>query len=159
MNLLLLKSIATGMLLVNISGAPSMATLASAIYGSPASVAQARPDALGNWLNKLAIKESEGKNHLKMLDHNNQYSYGCLQFQMQTFKSYIRKYGLLQDAEDAELENMIYDCDFQKILARTMIQDDYTNWRNWYTSATKKIGLPPKPENTELALADQGGLN
>lgn len=143
------------MLLMNISGAPSMATLASTLNVSPAPEAsQTKLDPLGAWINKLAHKESEGKTHVKILDHNNQYSYGCLQFQMATFKSYVHKYDLLPEAEDKELENMIYDCDFQKILARAMIEDDYTNWRNWYTSVTKKIGLPPRPQNEELALVD-----
>ena len=161
MNILILKTIATGMLLANVSGgATPTAMLASAVYGSSAMEAvQNKPDALAGWLDKLAARESDGKANLKVLDHNHQYSYGCLQFQMPTFKSYVHKYNLLPEAEDKELENMIYDCDFQKNLARLMIQDDYGNWRNWYISATQKIGLPPKPQTMELAAADQGTLN
>lgn len=147
------------MLLMNIGATPT-AMLTSAVAGvSRVGLSQTSPDPLGAWLNRLVSKESEGKTHIKVLDHNNRYSYGCLQFQMATFKSYIRKYDLLPEAEDKELENMIYDCDFQKTLARKMIEDDYSNWKNWYTSATAKIGLPPKSESTELALVDQGGLN
>lgn len=138
------------MLFANVSAAPT-AILASAANASSPNASQASVDPLGRWLNKLASKESEDKAHIKILDHNNRYSYGCLQFQMATFKSYIRKYSLLTEAEDKELENMIYDCDFQKTLARTMIEDDYSNWRNWYTSATSKIGLPPKPLTLAVA--------
>lgn len=157
MNLIILKSIATGMLFMNVSGATPTNILASAVNGrSEIGTFQAK-DELDLWIDRLALKESEGKTHIKILDHNNRYSYGCLQFQMQTFKSYIRKYNLLQDTEDAELENMIYDCDFQKTLAKIMIEDDYSNWRNWYTSSRSKIGLPPKPE--ELALASVSAVN
>ena len=113
---------------------------------SPAgTTSQNAPDAMDIWLQKLIHKESEGREHIKILDHNNQYSYGCLQFQMATFRSYVRKYKLLSNTEDAELENMIYDCEFQKTLARKMIEDDYSNWRNWYTSVSiRNLGLPPR---------------
>jgi len=145
------------MLLANVSGATPSAILASAVNTrSVADIVQAK-DKLDLWLDRLALKESQGKTHVKILDHNNRYSYGCLQFQMQTFESYVQKYNLLPDTESAELENMIYDCDFQKILAKKMIEDDYTNWRNWYTSAKTKIGLPPKPE--ALVLAEVSGVN
>lgn len=138
------------MLLMNVGSTPT-AILASAINARAGDTVQAR-DALDQWIDHLAQKESDGKTNIKILDHNNRYSYGCLQFQMQTFKSYIRKYNLLPDTEDKELENMIYDCAFQKTLAKAMIVDDYSNWRNWYTSVKSNLGLPPKPD--ALALAE-----
>jgi hypothetical protein len=146
-----------GMLLTNISGATPTAILASVVNGQSGVSAIQGKDKLDIWIDRLALKESEGNAHIKILDHNNQYSYGCLQFQMATFESYVHKYNLLPEAEDKELLNMIYDCDFQKTLAKTMIEDDYSNWRNWYISSKSKIGLPPKPE--ELALAGVSGVN
>lgn len=105
---------------------------------------------LDKWVNKLVYEESRGRSDLKILDHNGYYSYGCLQFQMPTFKAYVHRYDLLPESEDSELENMIYDCNFQKKLTKLMIQEDPGNWRHWYTSvADKGLGLPP----TEKELA------
>lgn len=143
------------MLFAATSNSDPAGILASTIIHTPTpEIVQETPDAMDIWLNKLAIKESEGKTHIKILDHNNYYSYGCLQFQMGTFKSYVKKYGLLPEAEGKELENMVYDCDFQKLLARRMIEDNPNNWRHWYTSVSvKKLGLPPKPEALAFAEA------
>ena len=39
----------------------------------------------------------------------------------------------------------LYDCGFQRKLARLMIEDDYAAWKNWYNSVAKKgVGYPPK---------------
>lgn len=107
-------------------------------------------DSLDSWLDQLAELESHNRGDLKILDHNNLYSYGCLQFQMPTFKEYVRKYDLLPNTEDSELENVIYDCSFQKTLARKMILDNPSNWQHWYLSVSEKgLGIPPK----EIELA------
>lgn len=99
---------------------------------------------LDRWIDKLVEYESHGRTQIKILDHNGYYSYGCLQFQMPTFKAYVERYGLLPEAEDSELQNMIYDCDFQKSLTKRMIQEDSANWQHWYTSvAIKGLGEPP----------------
>jgi len=153
MNIFLIKTLTAGVLFATASNSGPVAFFASMVNNVPAAeVVQKTPDELDIWLEKLADKESEGKPHLKVLDDNNYYSYGCLQFQMGTFKSYVKEYGLLPEAEDKELENMIYDCDFQKILARKMIEENPANWRHWYTSVSvKKLGLPPKQEILALA--------
>ena len=134
MNILLIKNLVAGTLMASVANTSPMTMLSSAVSHSQFSAeatSQTAPDAMDAWLQKLIQKESEGREHIKILDHNNQYSYGCLQFQMATFRSYIRKYKLLANTEDAELENMIYD--------------DYSNWRNWYTSVSvRNLGLPPR---------------
>lgn len=79
--------------------------------------------ALDIWIERLAQKESEGRERIKILDVNDKYSYGCLQFQEWTFKAYGAKYGILKDT--ANWENAIYDCNFQKQLAKKMIQNEY----------------------------------
>lgn len=111
-----------------------------------------KADKLDAWIDSLVAKESEGKAHIKILDHNDRYSYGCLQFQMETFESYIKRYNLLPYAEYSELENMIYDCDFQKLLTRKMIEENPENWRHWYTSVAKRgLGVPPAIKSNQLA--------
>lgn len=155
MNILLIKNLAAGAIMASVANTSPVTILSSAVSGQSIvqEIVTGRiPDALDAWLTKLVKKESEGREHIKILDHNNQYSYGCLQFQMATFRSYVRRYDLLTNTEDGELENMIYDCDFQKVIARKMIEEDYSNWRNWYTSVTKsKVGYPPRisPELAE----------
>ena len=147
MNILLIKNLVAGTLMASVANTSPMTILSSAMSqnSSAEATSQSAPDAMDAWLQKLIQKESEGREHIKILDHNNQYSYGCLQFQMATFRSYIRKYKLLANTEDAERENMIYDCEFQQVLARKMIEDDYSNWRNWYTSVSvRNLGLPPR---------------
>ena len=155
MNILLLKTLAAGMLITSTANTNTRVVLSSLPIKAtdPASISQSAPDAMDIWLDKLALKESEGRDHIKILDHNLRYSYGCLQFQMETFRSYVRKYDLLENTEDAELENMIYDCSIQKTLARKMLEDDPGNWRNWYTSVSvRHLGLPPVSEKSEFAI-------
>lgn len=100
-------------------------------------------DELDLWIDKLVEYEScpvEG-----MIDRNRKMSYGCLCFQETTFEVYTRLYNLLPEAEDQELINMIGDCEFQKMLVRKMIEDNYNNWTHWYASVVKRgLGKPPK---------------
>ncbi|MDO8515708.1 MAG: hypothetical protein Q7S28_00460 [bacterium] len=99
---------------------------------------------LDAWIEKLVLQESGGKENIKIVDKNGYHSYGCLQFQKGTFIAYGTRYGLI--TEDDDINTLIYDCELQKLLAKLMIQDNYGNWRHWYTSSmTKKVGKPPKP--------------
>ncbi len=107
---------------------------------------------LDSWLKKLVYLESEGKSNLKVLDHNGLHSFGCLQFQMSTFKEFGLKYGLISE-EDA-LDNIIYDCVLQKQIAKKMIQENPNNWRRWYTSVrVRGLGLPPKEKEEPILLS------
>lgn len=104
---------------------------------------------LMQWVDKLAHAESGGNEKQKpILDTNNKYSYGCLMFQEQTFKSYAKKHNVKGD---------INDCDVQKELALRMLQSNTNTWRHWTCSVkggesdicrsfgiTKSgIGVPP----------------
>lgn len=101
------------------------------------------PPAMDIWLAKLAYQESKGKNRIKVMDVNGMYSYGCLQFQEGTFRTYALKYRLMSPSTPTE--SKIYDCDLQKKIAKLMLAEDYSNWRAWYTSVTmKSVGLPPR---------------
>ena len=96
------------------------------------------------WLEKLISLESNGKEHLKILDNNGEYSFGCLQFQKETFEEFGLKYKLITPDADTEASNLLYDCNLQKEIAKKMIEDNYSNWQRWYTSViTRKLGLPP----------------
>lgn len=151
MNTLLIKSLVSGLLSASVSLTGGVSTPANTNQPAVTQTAH-KADKLDVWINSLVAKESEGKVHIKILDHNDRYSYGCLQFQMETFESYIKRYELLPNTEDAELENMIYDCDFQKLLTRKMIEEDPENWRHWYTSVAKRgLGVPPVIKTNQLA--------
>ena len=108
------------------------------------------------WLEKLATAESNNRATIKILDVNGRYSYGCLQFQMATFKSYSARYGLADPATVTDWDALIFDCDFQKEVAIHMIQEKPANWRHWgYTVLHKGIGLPPvevRPVDLAVAL-------
>lgn len=102
------------------------------------------PDKLNQWLDKLIQTESQGRTDIKILDVNDRYSYGCLQFQMPTFVAYGHKYGILSGNEsNSNLESLIMDCSIQRAIARHMILDDTSNWRNWYNSVVMRVGYPP----------------
>lgn len=108
-----------------------------------------RRNTLDSWIKKLVYLESEGKNNIKVLDSNGLYSFGCLQFQMGTFRGFGLKYGLISGDDD--LYSVIYDCSLQKQIAKKMIEDNPGNWRHWYNSVkTKGLGLPPKEEEPAL---------
>lgn len=104
-----------------------------------------QPDKLDLWLEELAWKESNHQEKIKVLDWNGRYSYGCLQFQMGTFKAYMTQYGIVPaTTPQVTWDAMIYDCKVQKSLAKLMIQDNYLNWKHWsYTVRNKMSGLPP----------------
>ena len=64
------------------------------------------------WLDKLAYKESGNNPNLKVLDVNGKYSYGCLQFQEGTFRTYAIKYGLITPSTPTD--SVIYNCSLQE---------------------------------------------
>jgi hypothetical protein len=100
-------------------------------------------DSLDIWLEKLSQKESEGDEQVVIVDSNGFRSYSCLQFQLATFVEQVKKYNLLPEAEDVEIRNMIMDCEFQKQLARKMIEDNVQNVSHWYTTVyAKGLGKP-----------------
>lgn len=87
------------------------------------------------WLDRLQWDESNNNKMLVILDTNNKYSYGCLQFQMATWIEQSKKYNV---------EKEIMDCETQRYVAKQMIKSNWNNWRHWYTSVTKKTsGKPP----------------
>jgi hypothetical protein len=108
---------------------------------------QQAPDDLDAWVNKLAAEfECVGCRPLyRRIDSNGKYSYGCLQFQERTFTDSVKRYGLLPEAEDQEILNQIYDCDFQKQVARQMLLHEVDGCMHWKTSVLRGAGAPPSP--------------
>ena len=99
---------------------------------------------LDRWIERLAEKESNNRAGIKILDVNGRYSYGCLQFQLATFKSYSTRYGILDADEVISWEDELYNCAQQKQIAKRMILEKHRNWRHWaYTVLNKGIGFPP----------------
>jgi hypothetical protein len=100
-------------------------------------------DEMDHWLSKLARFEYPGDEpYFKRLDSNGKYSYGCLQFQAQTFTGMAQKYNITKALGSA---SAIYDCSIQKEIARAMFEDDATAAsHHWYTSIyVKGLGMPP----------------
>lgn len=75
----------------------------------------------------------------KRIDSNNQYSYGCLQFQQATYLAVAKKYKI-----DPWKGDGIYDCNNQWELARAMfLEDKEAAAGHWHTSIfVRGLGLP-----------------
>ena len=76
---------------------------------------------------------------MKVLDTNNRYSYGALQFQMATWISYGKEFGATKDN--------IFDVGLQEKVARSML--DAGGWRHWYNCGIrvqKEYGAYPVTE-------------
>ncbi len=87
------------------------------------------------YIERLAYRESEGRESVQIIDSNGKWSRGCLQFQDETFLRYAAKFH-----EDAD----IMDCAAQKRLARKILLTERNGWKHWYTSvALKGLGHPP----------------
>ena len=120
---------------------------------NPAGIATSTPsghkdDKLEVYLSQLAwsyecvgaCQRAERNNEpYKRLDSNNQYSYGCFQFQQATYLAMAKKYKV-----DAWQNGGIYNCDNQWLLARLMFEEDpIAAAPHWYTSIyTRGLGLP-----------------
>lgn len=141
-----LKAITATDTYVSATNTSTLAKAAPAALPTPQTTTDLRvkdASALDLWLEKLADLESHGQDHIKILDVNGKYSYGCLQFQEWTFKTFGAKYGLLKSGSNWQEE--IYDCSLQKEIAKRMIRDDYSLWQSWYTSVMERdLGLPPQ---------------
>lgn len=96
-------------------------------------------DTFDIWLDKLAIAENCPT--LGIVDSNGKLSVGQYCFQKNTFITYVKKYNLLPQCEEQEITNWWYDSDFQRLLARKMLEDNISNYDHWRTSV-KKIGKP-----------------
>lgn len=84
------------------------------------------------WIEGLHQCESGGKDDITVLDSNNKYSYGGLQFQLATFMGMGKLYGILPlELTDKEGLLLIHNFYIQKGIAKAMLDDggDY-HWKN-----------------------------
>lgn len=96
-------------------------------------------DAKVAWIEEVSkCEDSTGNPEIRVLDTNGRYSYGVMQFQMQTWLSMGKKYGIETTPEN------ITDALLQKELAMLILNDG--GWNNWYicgNRTTKKLGKYP----------------
>ena len=90
------------------------------------------------WLNKLEQCESNVDKDMKIIDSNNRYSYGILQFQMETFLREGKKYGLVDSKITmVKAEKLIFNVELQEKLADKMLTDGGES--NWYNCWNHKL--------------------
>lgn len=81
----------------------------------------------------LNLCENSGKwDNTRILDVNGKYSYGGLQFQLETFMRFGKKYEILPDwltEKEVIKEELIYDRDLQIAIASKMLADGL--WYHW----------------------------
>ena len=103
-------------------------------------------DSLDFYIDRLAEYECHDcPDNFRRVDSNGYYSYSCLQFQKSTFLQEVKKYQLADRQSSDTLDLMLYDCDFQKALARQMFLNDKNTYLHWKTSIiTRGLGMPPE---------------
>ena len=104
------------------------------------------------WIDKLSTCESQDRPAIKVLDINNKYSYGLLQFQLDTFYGFGKQYGFFPEGftrEEARL--MIHIPSLQRAIAKEMLDDglDY----HWKNCRDKKLGRYPIPYRQIVLLS------
>lgn len=92
------------------------------------------------WIEALHQCESQGRDSITVLDSNNKYSYGGLQFQLGTFMSFGKKYNILpKEFTEAEGKLLIHNISVQRAIAKEMLDDKLSyHWAN----CVRKIGRP-----------------
>ena len=88
---------------------------------------------------KLAYCESTGNPKALNPHDAGSPSYGLFQYKASTWKTYIRKYNLVEGT-DAELMRRIYDADLQRELTKKILEEESGGWQHWYT-CSRKAGL------------------
>lgn len=96
------------------------------------------------YLGTLRFCESRGRENFKILDSNNKYSFAPYMFQMDTFLSQGKLYGVLDKnltAKEAESSRIIYNRDIQEKIAHYMLLDGkQKNWLNcWNTKLNHEV--------------------
>jgi hypothetical protein len=95
------------------------------------------------WIEDLSWCESQGHEGITVLDTNNKYSYGLLQFQLATFMGFGKLYGILPlEFTDNEGLLLIHNAHVQRAIAKEMLNDGLE--RHWL-NCVKQIGSYPLP--------------
>jgi hypothetical protein len=102
-----------------VEGADQAASGADHATGPAAEPVSGEQAMLRKWIDALAVAESGNRPWIVHQDRDGGSNYGCLQFRERTFRVFVKKFNLAPNAEPDEVMNLIYDCGFQKRLART----------------------------------------
>ncbi len=100
-------------------------------------VETSKVDTLSPLIDKLAMCESGGDPMALNPQDGGSRSSGVLQFKDSTFIHYAKRYQLFPNAEDAEILNFLNDAEYQKQLAKLMLDENPNNWRHWYNCSLK----------------------
>lgn len=97
------------------------------------------------YLGTVEYCESRGRAEITILDTNNEYSYGILQFQLPTFINYGIKYGVLPaTTTEASALAIIHDPEIQERIGTRMLADGLKS--NWYTCTLRMDEYPLSPQ-------------
>ena len=117
------------------------------LVGNEPSECQNEPNkGIVEWVSELA--KMENCDPLGTMDSDKTLSYGKYCYKPSTFLHFVRKYGLLPEAEDQEVQNWINDNEFQDRLTLLIIENEPESWTHWRNSVLvykgrEGIGLPP----------------
>ena len=117
--------------------------LTAGILASLGTIYNDEQEAENTLLADLSLCESGNRDDIKILDVNGKYSYGILQFQLESFYTFGQRYKILPaDLELLEAENFIYDKDYQTKISREMLRDGlWWHWRNCLKNYEQKNNL------------------
>lgn len=120
------------------------------ILGSRASLAEApQPTeqdkfeiALDEWITRLSICESGGRQEIVNPADGGSPSYGLVQYKIDTFIRYSELYNVFPSLTKANVMSYIMSGENQRVLTKEILRNKPSDARNW-TNCTNKIGKPP----------------
>jgi hypothetical protein len=115
---------------------------AQAAYAPTKNISAENPSLNEGILGMVAKLErcESGSRNICVIDTNGKKSCGVLQYQLSTYKSFIKRYKLLPEAEDHEIENMWLDPDMQRLVTYKALEEDTKNLSHWY-NCSKRMKL------------------
>ncbi len=93
-----------------------------------------RDEKIVKMVEKLEKCES-GSRNVCVMDTNGKLSCGVLQYQLGTFKSFMRRYNVAEHAEYRELENLWLDSEIQRLITYNALEEDIENLYHWKNCA------------------------
>ena len=111
--------------------------LLSRIVKAPITISEAHADEvkperddLDRLIDRLAYCESRNNEKAINPADPDTASLGLLQFKIETFYRYNLRYKIVPEIEKGEIENVIFDGEVQRKLAKEILKDG--GWKNWF---------------------------
>ena len=121
----------------------ALTTYASTLTTAEYEIKPKEPEQPDATITALINCESGNRWDIRILDTNNAYSYGGLQYQIATFKRYGEKYNLIEKGLGEEaLRTLVYSRDLQIKVTREVLKEPLGIY-NWYNCG-KKLDLIKK---------------